>query len=84
MEGIWISALKGSGYAPWQGIGDGATSKYWYTLPVSEDYSVHVGCGGTTANWGVADYSSVVTGTQNSFECFDVSGQSGYGTCDKD
>jgi hypothetical protein len=81
VEGVWVSALSGSGYSPWKGLGNGSTSDYWYNLPTSESYSLHVGCGGTQANWGVADYGPVVSGTHNSFNCIDVAGASGYGTC---
>jgi hypothetical protein len=83
VEGVWVQAAKGSGFAPWKGLGNGSTSDYWYTLPVSEPYSLHVGCGGTQANWGVALYSPTVGGTHNSFNCIDVAGRPGYGTCVK-
>jgi hypothetical protein len=81
VEGVWVAAAQGSGFAPWRGLGNGSTSDYWYTLPISEPYSLHVGCGGTTANWAVAAYSPQVSGTQNSFNCIDVAGQPGYKTC---
>jgi len=81
VEGVWVSASQGSGYAPWKGLGNGSTSDYWYTLPVSESYSLHVGCGGTTSSWAVATYSPTVGGTHNSFNCYDVSGRADYGTC---
>lgn len=80
IEGVWVSTTTGSGYAPWQGLGNNV-SKYWYTLPTSEPYSVHVGCGGTQADWGVACYGPQVTNPADSFECFDVSGAGGYETC---
>jgi hypothetical protein len=81
VKGVWVQAAKGSGYSPWKGLGNGSTSDYWYTLPVHESYSLHVGCGGTTASWAVSDSTPVVGGTHNSFDCVDVPGQSGYGTC---
>lgn len=81
VEGVWVQAAKGSAFAPWRGLGNGSTSQWWFTLPTSEPYSLHVGCGGTTASWKVADFSPTVSGASNSFNCFDVAGQSGYGTC---
>lgn len=80
IEGVWVSTTTGSGYAPWQGLGNNV-SKYWYTLPESEPYSVHVGCGGTQQYWAVACYGPQVTNPTDSFECFDVDGASGYETC---
>lgn len=81
VEGVWVQAARGSGFAPWQGLGNGSTSDWWYTLPVSEPYALHVGCGGTTATWKVATFSPTVGGAHNSFNCFDVAGASGFGTC---
>ena len=81
VEGVWVQAGRGSGFAPWRGLGDGSTSDWWFTLPASEPYALHVGCGGTTAAWKVATYSPTVSGGHNSFNCFDVPGASGYGTC---
>ena len=82
IEGVWVSALVGSGYAPWQGT-SANTAHYWYKLPQSESWSLHVGCGGTQQYWAVAAYSDVVTGTQVSFTCYDVAGQPNYGTCSR-
>lgn len=81
VEGVWVEAAKGSGWAPWKGLGNGSTSDYWYALPVSEPYSLHVGCGGTTSDWAVSAETPTVGGTHNSFDCIDVAGQSGYRTC---
>jgi hypothetical protein len=82
VEGVWVQASDGAGWAPWQGLGNGSTSNWWYTLPENEAYSLHVGCGGTPASWAVAVYTPTVTGSQNSFNCYDVAGQANYGTCD--
>lgn len=81
VEGVWVQAARGSAFAPWRGLGNGSTSEWWFTLPRSEPYALHVGCGGTTASWEVADYSPTVSGAHNSFNCIDVRGESGYGTC---
>jgi hypothetical protein len=79
--GVWVQATTGSGFASRKGIGDSSTSDYWYWLPTSEPYALHVGCGGSPSIWAVAVYSPVVGGTHNSFDCVDVSTNSNYGTC---
>jgi hypothetical protein len=81
VEGVWVQAGDGPGYASWKGLGNGSTSDWWFTLPKDEPYSLHVGCGGSTSSWAVATYSPTVTGAQNSFNCYDVSGEANYGTC---
>lgn len=81
VEGVWVSVARGSGFASWLRLGNGSTSDYWYTLPVSESYSLHVGCGGSTSSWAGAVYGPTVAGTHSSFNCYDVSGQADYGTC---
>lgn len=81
VEGVWVQTASGSGFAPWQGLGNGSTSDYWYTLPRTESFSLHVGCGGTTASWAVATYSPTVSAAHDSFNCDDVAGDAGYGTC---
>ncbi|WP_194915505.1 hypothetical protein [Catenulispora rubra] len=82
VEGVWVQAAQGSGYSPWQGIGNGSTSRYWYTLPSTMSFSLHVGCRGTTAAWGVALTTPQAPGPVANFTCHDVSGQAEYGTCD--
>jgi hypothetical protein len=86
VEGVWVQADVDSGFAPWQGVNVsgkafGSTSKWWWRLPRGESYSLHVGCGGTQANWAVAVYTPVVSGTPNSFDCIDIASDAGYGTC---
>ncbi|MEY9929040.1 hypothetical protein ABH926_003680 [Catenulispora sp. GP43] len=82
VEGVWVQASQGSGYSPWQGIGNGSTSRYWYTLPTTESFSLHVGCGGTTASWGVALTTPQTPGPVANFTCHDDAGSSEYGKCD--
>lgn len=81
VEGIWVAAIDGAGFATWTGVGAGSTASYHYTLPGAEPYSLHVGCGGSTSAWDIADYSPQVTASQNSFACVDVVGAAGFGTC---
>jgi hypothetical protein len=83
VEGVWIqSANGGSGWAPW--VSSAARSDYAtysYTLPEGGEYAVHVGCGGTTSSWKVAEYSNFYGGTVNNFYCYDESGSSLYTYC---
>ena len=83
VEGVWVqSANGGSGWAPWVSSAanpDHAT--YSYTLPHGGEYSLHVGCGGTTSSWKVAEYSNFYGGTVNDFYCYDESSSSLYTYC---
>lgn len=79
--GVWVEAAQGRGWSPWKGVGNGDNADYWYTLPTKETYSLHIGCGGTKSSWAVATETPYVGGTHNSFNCFDVPGKLGYGTC---
>lgn len=81
VEGVWVQASDGAGWAPWTGLGNGSTSDWSFTLPKKESYSLHIGCGGTTSSWAVADNSPAITAATSSFNCIDVAGESGYGTC---
>jgi hypothetical protein len=82
VEGVWVQAAQGSSYSPWQGIGNGSTSRYWYTLPSTMSFSLHVGCGGTTASWGISLSTPLVPGPVANFTCHDVATQAEYGACD--
>ena len=69
-------------WAPWVSSAanpDHAT--YSYTLPHGGEYSLHVGCGGTTSSWKVAEYSNFHGGTVNDFSCYDESSSSLYTYC---
>lgn len=82
VQGVWVATSVGSRYASWEAIGNDSSAKYWTTLPENEPYSLHVGCGGTPSSWGVACYSNQVSGTQNSFSCYDATGDgSKFGQC---
>jgi hypothetical protein len=82
VEGVWVQADDGAGWAPWVGLGNGSTSTWSFTLPEEEAYSLHIGCGGTTASWAVADYSPAITTATSDFNCIDVSSDADYGDCD--
>lgn len=69
--GVWIEAAHGRGFADWQPGSRPNVAVYSRTLPEAEEYSVHVGCGGTPENWEQADYlnGSVESGTSHNFAC---------------
>jgi len=86
IEGVWVQASGRSGFAPWQGVrvpgkAFGSTSRWWWKLPHGDSYSLHVGCGGTQANWGVAGHTKAVSGTRHSFDCVDIKSKPGFGRC---
>lgn len=64
--GIWVQVVNGtSGWATrWN---DGYGGNYYSYPPIDQgkQYSVHVGCSGTSQNWGGRFYSPVVTGYQD-------------------
>lgn len=70
--GVWVDASSGgSGWATRTNI-NGSTQRYSYALPNGGSYSVRVGCGGTPANWATSNASGSVSGSSNSFTCYDV------------
>jgi len=82
VEGVWIVAKNGgSGWAKWTAEDSASTARYTYRLPKGGRYAVHVGCGGSPADWLTTPDSGVVSGTFNDFVCYDVAGQGAYGFC---
>ena len=79
--GVWVQAVTASGWASWQSVDNATETDYEFSLPQPQSYSLHVGCGGTGASWGIAVYSPFVLGTHNSFNCDDIPGSTGYKTC---
>jgi hypothetical protein len=70
--GVWVDASNGgSGWATRSDI-NGSTQRYSYPLANGGTYSVRVGCGGTGTNWATSNSSGVVSGSSNSFTCYDV------------
>lgn len=80
VEGVWVQAAHGSGWASWKKLGNGSVADWWYTLPVNESYHLNVGCGGSPGSWTVSVRSSTVSGGHNSFNCYDAPGAN-YKTC---
>jgi hypothetical protein len=84
VEGVWVVANNGgSGWAKWRGV-DSNVAYYWYRLPHGGQYSVHVGCGGSTSQWSTASQSHAVSGRFNDFFCYDVAGERWFGFCKHD
>ncbi|MBS2540248.1 hypothetical protein KGQ20_46680, partial [Catenulispora sp. NF23] len=82
VEGVWVQADQGSGFAAWQPtVSNGSTARYSLSLPLYENYSLHVGCGGTPANWGWTVTTQDVGGNSNNFLCYDVQGEQSTGYC---
>ncbi|WP_406284135.1 serine/threonine-protein kinase [Embleya sp. NBC_00896] len=79
--GVWVEATRGSGFA-FIRLEPAGSSSYQYTLPSSETYTLHVGCGGTSKDWAVSvNDAPQVSGRRNSFICNDIRDRPGYGTC---
>jgi hypothetical protein len=59
VEGVWIDADTGQGWAQWHPKSPQSRNIATYNRNVGEPthYSVHVGCGGTPDNWEQADYA---------------------------
>lgn len=80
--GVWIKAENGgSGWATRSG--SGYRQNYSYRLPNGGRYQVHVGCGGSSGNWATNNKSGYVSGSTNSFTCYDVRGNPMYLRCQR-
>lgn len=79
--GVWVEARDGgSGWADRQ-VKEGGRTRYDFVLPNGGQYQLHVGCGGTDAEWGATNYTPFVANTPMSFRCFDSSGDT-QGECE--
>jgi hypothetical protein len=79
--GVWVAADTGPGWASTLATDGGTETDWWFRLPSTESYSLHVGCGGTAASWAIAVYSPTVQGPHNSFNCDDVPDSAAYKDC---
>ena len=76
--GVWIVAANGgSGWATRSNI-NGYTQNYAFSLPRGGNYAVNVGCGGSPSNWATNNKSSYVSGSYNSFTCYDTTSAGQY------
>jgi len=80
VAGVWIAASTGqrdSGFAhlgplnPGSSAPAGPAATYSYRLPHGGTYSVHVGCGGTSAHWASSSYSPSLSGQTAHLRCDD-------------
>lgn len=76
VQGVWIQAESStSGFAQWYmplQLGGLSQANYYFTLNRGGRYQVHVGCGGSRANWALDAKSGYVSGTKNNFRCNDI------------
>ncbi|MFJ4406633.1 protein kinase [Streptomyces sp. NPDC088910] len=88
-DGLYVQADTGRGEAT--KVVSGGVTTWRRTLPKSEYYTMHIGCG-TDANreWEplMSDgtrglHTEWVTGTYHAFACHDVQGAAGYGKCEE-
>jgi len=80
VEGVWIQASGGSGFASWSDAGSGYYARY-SRAGISGSWTVHVGCGGSSSNWKYTpDGFQNVTGSSASWTCYTPDdGTSTYG-----
>src|SRR5258708_8983460 len=81
VEGVWIAAENGGSGWGQLAMNAASTARYSYSLPNGGSYAVHVGCGGSPADWLTTPDSNMVSGTFNDFLCYDVAGQPSYDFC---
>ncbi len=71
VEGIWIATSSGSGFANWSSPGGGDYANFNYSLPRSEAWTVHVGCGGSKSSWRYPTNGNTTTTRANqSWTCY--------------
>lgn len=69
VEGVWIQASTGSGYASTTNI-NGYTKRFSRS-GISGSWTVHVGCGGSTTTWRYKPNGNVtVTSSYASWTCY--------------
>lgn len=69
--GIWVDAVDGgSGFADRRDLPDGSTS-FTKLINFGSSYQIHVGCGGTEADWATSYFSHPQTGQNLTFVCED-------------
>jgi hypothetical protein len=73
--GIWVDAVNGgSGWAKLTPQPGGET-RFTKTIDRAGDYQLHVGCGGTEADWVTTYFTTYVGETGLVFVCDDGSGK---------
>jgi|SRR5579862_1372425 len=74
IEGVWIQTMDDPGWAAWSSNPQQKSiASYGRRLPNDEIYGVHVGCGGSPANWTSSNFSpGVSTEETPDFICYDT------------
>jgi len=82
MVGVWVEAESGpsqnKGWATFATTGP-ATATFQFTLKFGGRYQLHVGCGGTTSQWGSTSFTNFVSSSSD-FLCHDA--PPSRGSCD--
>ena len=73
-QGAWLTANSGgSGWVNWSRESGTNTINYSKSLPNGGSWYLAVGCGGSTAHWGVTAYTNTYSGAgEYNFTCYDV------------
>lgn len=71
VEGVWIQASGGSGYASWTPTSGASYNARFSRGGVSGSWTVHVGCGGSPSNWKYSpDGNTTTTQSVASWTCY--------------
>ena len=72
VEGVWIAASGGSGYASWSPVSGAPYAANFSRGGVTVPWTVHVGCGGSTNSWRWhPDGNTTVTSANASWTCYE-------------
>ncbi len=72
VEGVWIAASGGSGYANWTPVSGAPYAANFNRGGVTTPWTVHVGCGGSTSSWKwKPDGNTTVTSSTASWTCYE-------------
>lgn len=80
--GVWVHGDEKQGWASLKVLDGGPRTAYSFVFPGKQSYSLHVGCGeDADHHWRNGPHTTTVSGTSNSFDCYDEPGEAKYGTC---
>jgi hypothetical protein len=72
VEGVWIAASGGSGYASWSPVSGAPYAAGFSRAGVTVPWTVHVGCGGSPSSWKwTPDGNTTVTSASASWTCYE-------------
>ncbi|MFJ4413332.1 protein kinase [Streptomyces sp. NPDC088925] len=80
--GVWVHGDVTEGWASLSLRDGGPRKNYSFDFPTKQSYSLHVGCGeDDNRQWLHGPHSTTVSGTSNSFDCYDEPGDARYDSC---